>query len=63
MKKTFLIATALLLPLSIGCSSNEPAAVVDSTDEIEQYLANNPDAQVDPEKEQTLMEADAAIRD
>jgi hypothetical protein len=49
----------LLAPLSIGCGgSGQPEAVAEG-DEIEQFLAENPDMAVDMESESGLMEADA----
>lgn len=51
----------LVTPLTIGCGgSSEPESVAEG-DEIEQFLAENPEMAVDIEEEESVMEADAVI--
>lgn len=60
-----LIATSfLVLPLALGCggSGGEPDAVAGG-DEIEQFLADNPEMAIDAEEEAALMEGDAVVEE
>ncbi|WP_182866847.1 hypothetical protein [Stieleria mannarensis] len=47
----------LSLPLTLGCGGNQAEPVSD-TDDIEQFLADNPEMAVDMEEEAKLMAAD-----
>ena len=60
--KMLIASSFLLLPLVLGCggTSGEPD-VVAGGDEIEQFLAENPEMAVDAEEEAALMEGDAVV--
>ncbi len=55
----FAFGCLLLAPLSIGCGNSSRPESVAEGDEIEQFLAANPDMAVDMEEESELMEGDA----
>jgi hypothetical protein len=58
--KLLIAASFLFLPLVLGCGGRggEPDAVAGG-DEIEQFLAENPEMAVDAEEEAALMAGDA----
>ena len=59
----FVCLLPLSLTLAVGCGdSSQPEAVADG-DDIEAFLAANPDMAVDAEEEAALMEGDAAVED
>ncbi len=60
LTKLLVASSILCLPLVLGCGggSGEPNAVAEG-DEIEQFLADNPEMAVDAEEEAALMEGDA----
>ena len=62
--KLLIAASFLLLPLVLGCGggSGEPNAVAEG-DEIEQFLADNPEMAVDAEEEAALMADDATVEE
>jgi hypothetical protein len=49
----------LLCPLSIGCGGSGQPETIAEGDEIEQFLAENPEMAVDMEEESGLLEADS----
>jgi hypothetical protein len=49
--------------LFAGCGDSTQTEPVAAGDEIEQYLAENPEMAIDAEEEASLMQGDAAVED
>lgn len=63
-KFKFLLLTAVVAtPLTVGCGGSSETAPVANDDDIEAFLAENPDMAVDLEEEAGLMESDQAIEE
>ena len=62
--KIILASSLLFLPLALGCggSSGDPNPVAGG-DEIEQFLAENPEMAVDADEEAALMEGDSVVEE